>query len=239
MIPLLWALRDRRGKSAFLLGWLTGIAAMMGGFPWITDLIVKFGKMPTLVAFPITVLYNSYQALLFGLFALMFTWFRDNTRLPKWLGGVLVIVVVEYFFPLIFPWYFAITQAFVPWAIQIAEFTGPIGVSALLLMGNGLLFQLLESGAAKRRPSVALLIPALILVAVIGWSVYRRAQVARESRDRFSIGIAMVQPNIGIPIERQRWFGVKQILSHQRMSQFAEELRDRKEIPRLDLIVWS
>jgi len=49
----------------------------------------------------------------------------------------LVMVVIELCTPQIFPFYLAITQAWVPTVIQIADVTGPLGVTFVLVAFNG------------------------------------------------------------------------------------------------------
>ena len=54
-------------------------------------------------------------------------------------------VACELCVPYVFPWYLSITQAWVPTVIQIADITGPLGVSFLLVLSNGALFDLLHT----------------------------------------------------------------------------------------------
>jgi apolipoprotein N-acyltransferase len=51
----------------------------------------------------------------------------------------LLMVAIEVGMPQMFPYYLAISQAFVPIVIQIADLTGPLGVTALLVALNGAL----------------------------------------------------------------------------------------------------
>ena len=54
--------------------------------------------------------------------------------------------------PFVFPWYLAITQAWVRPVIQIADLTGPLGVSFLLVLSNArALRRVCRAGAATRR----------------------------------------------------------------------------------------
>ncbi len=240
MLPLLWALRGADGKRAFQMGWLTGIVATGGGFPWIPDLIVRFGGLPAAVAWLVFGLYTLYQGLIFafitsGMNHLEKYW----PRVPLWASLPVVTVAVEFAFPLVFPWYLAITQGFVPTAIQIAEFTGPTGVSALLVMSAALAFELLGALARRTRPAWHLAVPAGLLVLVLGWSAWRIRDVRDSLKDVPHVGVAMIQPNIGIDDGRVRFFGEHQVAVHQHLSVEAERLASSGQLPRLDLLVWS
>ncbi len=55
---------------------------------------------------------------------------RRAAGLPMAIVAPLVMVVIELGTPQIFPFYLAITQAWVPPVIQIADITGPLGVTS-------------------------------------------------------------------------------------------------------------
>lgn len=241
MVPLLLVLRDADGKKAFRLGWVTGIVATGGGFPWIPELIVRFGNLPVSVAWFVFLLYTLYQGLIFALIA----WGIHRTgkefpRIPLWVTAPILTAAVEFTFPLIFPWYMSITQGFVPTAIQIAEITGPTGVSALLVMFSAFTARLIEEAILPRKkPDPVLFTPVLILAFLLGWSAWRLQDVRKRTEGRPVLHVAMVQPNIGISTGKERFFGEHQLVVHHALSREAERLRDEKVIPGLDLLVWS
>ncbi len=240
MIPLLYVIRDVTPRRAFRLGWVTGIVAAGGGFPWIPDLIVRFGNLPVVLAWFIFALYTLYQGLIYALIAWGVRRVADDwPRVPLWAAAPVITAAVEYVFPLVFPWYLSITQGFTPTAIQIAEFTGPTGVSALLVLCAALVYELGMAARGRRRPSPWLAAPALILALALGWSVWRVEDVRDRMEARPKMGVAMIQPNIGIDTGRVRFFGEHQLVAHHRLSQEAERLAASGVVPRLDLLVWS
>ena len=124
-------------KRAFLYGWLTGAVAHTGGFYWMDGLLERFGHMAPIEALPIMALLIAYQGLAFGFFSWGVRRAWDRTGAPLVLLAPLVMVAVELLMPQIFPYYLAISQAFVPAVIQIADLTGPLGVTALMLALRG------------------------------------------------------------------------------------------------------
>ncbi|HVZ86279.1 MAG TPA: apolipoprotein N-acyltransferase [Polyangia bacterium] len=142
-------------RRAFFYGWLTGFVANTGGFYWMDGLLQRFGHMPLLEALPIMALLIGYQGLEFALFSWGVRRLRDRTRMPFVLLAPLVMVSVELLTPQIFPYYLGISQAFVPAVIQIADLTGPLGVTALMLAFAGALADLqvcFVAGSPERVP---------------------------------------------------------------------------------------
>ena len=89
--------------------------------------------------------------------------------------------------PQMFPYYLAISQAFVPVVIQIADLTGPLGVTALMVACNGAAARRLararRAGAPRRRPRPAPIVAALI-VADLGYGARAPAPGRRAPRRR-------------------------------------------------------
>src|SRR5262245_52301518 len=140
--PLMWvalvpqilvALDASTHKRAFLYGWLTGTVANAVAFSWMDGLLERFGHMPALEALPIMGLLVGYQGLAFAIFSWAVRRFHRRTKLPLVVAAPLLMVAIELVMPQIFPYYLAISQAFFPLVIQIADLTGPLGVTALML----------------------------------------------------------------------------------------------------------
>ncbi|HEX2659364.1 MAG TPA: apolipoprotein N-acyltransferase, partial [Polyangia bacterium] len=206
LLPLLpVALEVRTPRRAFLYGWWAGIVGITIAFYWMKGLLERFAHMPGYQAIPIMMLLSTYQALEFGLFAWgVHRLARRRPELPLALMAPLVMVVIELVVPQIFPFYLAISQAFVPPIIQIADLAGPMGVTFVLVMVTGALYdagRLLRSTARAalwRALARCLRVPAAVVAAVLIYGVVRIHQVdsRREAADKALVGI--VQANVGI-----------------------------------------
>src|SRR5262249_16984248 len=139
MIPLFAVVIE--GQRPALHGFLAGLAAMGGGFYWIVGVLQRFGHLPLWAALPIDLLVISYMAIAFAVWAWIVRRLEDRLALGVTFVAPIAWVAVELIWPNIFPWYLAITQAWVRPAIQIAELTGPLGVSFLLVMTNAALYE--------------------------------------------------------------------------------------------------
>src|SRR3954465_12047970 len=161
--PLMWigllpalpvALAASTPRRAFLYGWFLGAVANTAAFYWMKGLLERFGHMPAIEAIPIMMLLTIYQGLEFGLWS----WgvhrvARRRPGLAMTWAAPLVMVAIELLVPQIFPFYLAISQAFVPPVIQIADVTGPMGVSFVMVMVTGALFEAGRDVLALRRRS--------------------------------------------------------------------------------------
>src|SRR5262249_24344277 len=131
--------RTSTPRRAFFLGWLTGFVANAGGFYWIADLLRRFGHMPLIGALPLFALLVGYQGLLYGIWAYLVR--RLGGRYPVTLVAPVTMAALEMVYWMLFPWYYALTQAWVRPIIQVAEIGGPIAVSFLLLLVNGAVYE--------------------------------------------------------------------------------------------------
>jgi apolipoprotein N-acyltransferase len=104
----------------------------------------------------------------------------------------LVMAGCEFIVPQIFPCGQWITQAWHPLVIQITELTGPLGVTALLMLVNGALYDLLDRQAAAPRYALA---AAAILAAALVFGAIRMREVDALSAPAPHLKIGLVQPN--------------------------------------------
>lgn len=230
MVPMFWAVeRAHTPRQAFFYAWMCGVVGNGGGFYWVVELLRRFAFMPLVAALGVFLLMASYQGLVFGFTGLAIKHVRRrHPKVPYALVGPLALVAFEHAMPQVFPFYVAITQAWQPRAIQLAELAGPLGVSALLLTSSGALFDLLV--LRRRRPGA---IGLAVVAAGLLFGVVRVAQV-RAARERApEVRVGVVQPNVSFNTH-----GV----DHQNYAE--DQLRDLHERSRdlesrgAELIVW-
>ncbi len=219
-------------RRAFLYGWLTGTVANAGGFYWMDGLLERFGHMPAIEALPIMALLVGYQGLAFAFLSWGVRRASDRTRAPLVLLAPLVMVAVELLMPQIFPYYLGFSQAFVPVLIQIADLTGPLGVTALMLTASGALADLLFS-PSRRAPGAfrGVAIAGALLLLDLGYGALRMHQADARRAAAPKVKTGLVQANVGI---LEKWDPVEfahLLAIHQRAS--AELERAGAE-----LVVW-
>jgi apolipoprotein N-acyltransferase len=233
VVPLLAVALDPETQRPAVYGFITGLFANGGGFYWIVPFLQRFGHLPLIAAIPIFLLLVSYQAITFTLFAWAVR--RLHERFPA--VGVtfiapVVYVACEMVVPYVFPWYLAITQAWVRPVIQIADLTGPLGVSFLLVLCNGALYDAWQGWRNGRRlPLQRLAVAVAILAGALGYGAVRIHQVSAARAQAPKLKVGVVQANIGIHEKWHPQLANDQLGVHQALAQ-------RLEHEGAQLIVW-
>jgi len=175
-----------------------------------------------------------YQGLHFGVFA----WLLSATRpqLPRMPWRCLhrsTSSSLELVTPFIFPWYIAISQAWVIPVIQVADVTGPLGVSCLLVLSAALLFELAQALARRAPiPWIATAAGASIIGGSLAYGAVRLDQVQAIRARAKKIDVGIVQANIGIDEKGS---------TRRRLRHHQIHLEESWKLQRAgaDLLVWS
>jgi len=197
LVPLLWSLEKADLRRGFFKGWMTGL------------LFHCVAGYMTARSHPITALLGPYLGLSWGAFGLLYCWLRRR-RVPSWLCCCLSWPLAEALRrlgPLAFPWIpLAVSQAPVPFMIQVVAWTGTMGLSSLIAGWNGWLVDLLRSLREERSQKGLSLasqvhmavVPGLVLFAALsGVLILRHAdKVVDRLRSWRRIRVAAIQANI-------------------------------------------
>ena len=190
--PAVWAcgvIFARSTKTAILIGWATWLVFWLASIWWLI--------LPTGVGYG---LGAGYQALSAPILA----WaIRKTARagFPMWVALPLLWCAMEMFRsagPLPFEWYFLAHSQWQQLSlIQIAELTGPLGVSFVVAMGAGLIVDWARVKFAhwpKFPVIVSFVVVATILAVVWTWGVIRYSMVrCIENAPRPQVHIGVVQ----------------------------------------------
>jgi apolipoprotein N-acyltransferase len=231
-VPLLIAI-ERAGsfRQALFIGWWAGVVETAGGFYWLIDLMQRFADFPWIGAAPILLLFCAARALIFLIFTALVCSVRQRRRIPMALLAPLAMVSGELLVPQIFPCGQWISQAWHPLVIQVAEITGPFGVTALLLAVNGALYDLSLEGRGARLPAA---ITAATLAGALVYGAVRMHLVDAEIAAAPRLEVGLVQPNFAYSIDGSfsREETLRQLAALQSQSQ-------RLEREGAKLLVWS
>ncbi len=226
-------------RTALAWGWATGIFTMAAGLYWLTWI--------TLLGYALLTLYMSF----YWLAAAWFVRRAAVQRRPLWLVLPIIWTALEFIrgtFASGFPW-FSLAHSQYRWTVlvQIADVTGPYGVTFFVAMVNGLILDLVVRRKSLTRDGrwwtapagIFRAVPAgwaatvLVAAALVGYGTFRLWQA-----DRPTDSVTHPGPRIGVV---QGAFPIS--LFHLQDSEetiFREYLRLTGHLPLkdLDLVVW-
>jgi len=200
-VPLFWVLERSGGwMRVFFLGWLAGGVANLLGFYWLDYTIRVFGGFPYGASEFVFLGFVAYAALPMALFALLV---RLCGRGVLGLFPALFWVVIEFWFPLLFPWHLANSQVWLLSLIQSADLVGPYGTSFLLVWLNTILYAAIfcrsgRTGTLLREGTLS----SLVLIALFFYGHQRLKIVDADMRAAPGLTVAAVQGDIDI---RRKW----------------------------------
>jgi apolipoprotein N-acyltransferase len=231
-VPMFMAI-ERAGsfRRALFLGWWAGLVETAGGFYWLIDVMRRFADFPWLGAAAVFLLFCATRAIIFLLFTAVVYPVRRRAKLPMALLGPIVMVSCELVVPQLFPCGQWISQAWNPLVIQISELTGPLGVTAMLMMVNGALYDLTVNARAARYPAIAC---AAILAAALVFGIVRMRAIDQAVAHAPRLKVGLVQPNFAYSIDGE--FSRDEAL--RQLSALQEQSR-RLEQAGAELLVWS
>ena len=196
-IPFFWAVRRAETLwQAAIIGWLTGFLTHLFGFHWLVYTISVFGGFPYPVSALIFLIYCGLQGIQMTLFALLV---RGLGLGPLSIYPALFWVTLEFWFPLLFPWYLANSQSSFTGFIQSADLVGPFGASLIIMWANTVIYQFVTSGPQNRKihwlPAVLI---ALLFLASVGYGLVRLRAVTKLITTARKLTVAAVQGNIEV-----------------------------------------
>jgi apolipoprotein N-acyltransferase len=231
-VPMFMAI-ERAGsfRSALFLGWWAGLIETAGGFYWLIDVMRRFADFPWIGAALVFLLFCATRAIIFLLFTAGVCAIRRRAQLPMTLLGPIVMVSCELLVPQLFPCGQWISQAWNPAVIQVSELTGPLGVTALLMMVNGALYDLTLNIRLARYPAI---VSAVLLAAALAFGVMRMYQIDEIVAHAPQLKVGLVQPNFAYTIDGEfsRDEALRQLTALQEQSR-------RLEREGAHLLVWS
>ena len=231
-VPVLFAIRNATPKRTLFVGAVFGLVTNSGGYYWVIHLLEAFANLPLPLAGLGYFLLCLYQGFLLApVLWLVRRADRDLGVAPVWSLPV-AFVALEQFYPLLFPSYVGNSLYTVTWLTQIVDVTGMLGLTVLICVVNGALYELLVArvdGRPIRR--VEVLAPAGILAACLVYGVVQTSRWDSKTAAAETMKVGMVQTNLGARDKAQK--RDEFIRRHQQMTQALIA-----ETPDLDLVVW-
>lgn len=234
LIPLVFAIATAGTTlRAFVCGWWYGSLLVAVSIHWLAPAIQRFGDLSSISSLVIFALVPIQAGLSMGLFAaLLQRAHRAFPALPMAFLAPVMLTSAEFVMPELFDWNTGFTQAAYPGITQITDVTGVIGLSFLIALVNGALFDLGTAMSRRQRLPWRSLCCTLALVAgALVYSDIRLAEIdeARARAPKLKIGV--VQGNIALDEMSD---------PNQDSQQFERYLSKSRQLVRqgAELIVW-
>jgi apolipoprotein N-acyltransferase len=231
LLPLLVALPGLSTRQATIAGLIAGTATYLGWAAWLPGLMARFSGWPPVVAVLAAIVLGCVHGVGWALWSLLVR--RACPPLPLALVAPAAFVVMERWFPNVFPWSLGLAHYQSRELAQVAELGGPCVLSFLEVLAAAALVQVWLAwrdgrGIAWRGPAV--LFAALAASLVFGRS--RRTQIEAERTQAPVVRIAAVQA--GAVASGWRTQAAPDLLGRYR--QATSDLE--REAGRFDLVVW-
>lgn len=198
LIPLLIALEGQTGRAAFKTGFISGLVAYAGLLYWLIIVMTTYGNLPLMAAIPLWLLLSCWLAL-FTAAAAWAVAIGERFGVKSALVLPLAWVAADYlrsFMLTGFPWtMLGYSQYRLLPLIQIADLTGAYGITALVVLGNVVLYRILRAvtGARVPYPAKSAIILVVALTGVLWYGFQRLHQPLPASSP---VKIALIQGNI-------------------------------------------
>jgi apolipoprotein N-acyltransferase len=231
-VPMFMAIeRTTSFRRALFLGAWAGLVETAGGYYWLIDVMRRFADFPWIGAAAVFLLFCASRAIIFLIFSGAVLAIRKRSRVPMTLLAPIAMVSCELLVPQLFPAGQWISQAWNPLVIQVSELTGPLGVTALLMLINGALYDLFLNPRAARYPAIA---AASLLAAALIFGAVRIRQIDATAAQAPRLKVGLVQPNFAYTIDGEfsREEALRQLTALQEQSR-------RLEKDGAQLLVWS
>lgn len=198
MVPLLWAIRDKTPGRVFLLGWLTGTVGHAGGGYWFSHMLTEFVGLNIIFACIGLIFYAAYNGLTYAIFAWVINRLQVKKGWSVWWTAPVVWTAIENIYPFIFPNFLGASQYMLLPLIQIADVTGILGLSFLVVWCNAMVFILLENHMMKRKlPILKLTVFASVAGMILVYGTIRIRQMDAAVAAAPEIKVVMIQAGEG------------------------------------------
>lgn len=242
LVPLLYSLRNVSSWKSFGPGFAAGLVHYLTLGYWLMPTLKNYGGLPLPAALIFSLLLAAYLAIYIGVFAMIVTGIRSGPAITL-LTAPAAWVTLEYIRTFLFtgfPWeLLGYSQYQQLSLIQLADLTGVYGLSfvivlvntALFLAGLALLQKKWQEVRVKKRPALAAVLGALILVAVVwGYGQWRLSRVGQDMSRAEHHRLAVIQGNIDQSLKWDEEFRLDSVRKYL-------DLAARPEARRADLVV--
>lgn len=222
-VPLLLVISRKGPRSAFKLGFVSGLAAYCGILYWLNIVMTTYGKLHWTVSFCLFLLLAAYLALYPAVVAFVVRRGEEAGISPLFSFPV-AWVAFEYIRAFLltgFPWAsLGYSQYRTLPLIQIADITGVYGLSFLIALANVVIYRIIR-GVVKKGdgayPAVSAVLLLLFLLMTLGYGFHR----LRTPEKGETLKVSLTQGNIPQDIKWDPAFQEQTVAIYEKLSRQA------------------
>ncbi len=235
LVPLFYAIEGKGLSQSFKLGWFTGVVSFLGIIYWIVVAVHSYGNIPLIPSVLILLLLVAYLSLFLGAFTFLIRLIETRSGIENFLVAPVIWVALEYLRCVLltgFPWAFLGYSQYLnlPF-IQMADVTGPYGLSFVILLVSTTLFWILRQWPKKIFPTKEVIITAILLLGFLVYGYFKMGIIDRQMVQNPPLKIGLVQGDIDQSIKWEKAFQLETLKLYEKLS-----LRVAEDKP--DLIIW-
>ncbi len=235
LVPLFFAINGKTLFQSFKLGFLTGVLSFLGIIYWVIVAVHTYGNIPLIISGLILLLLVLYLSLFIGVFTFISRFIQVRLRTQSFLFVPVLWASLEYLRSFLlsgFPWAnLGYSQYLNLPFIQMAEITGNYGLSFVIVMVNGTLFEMLGQWPQKKLPHLKIVITVLVLLGFLIYGYIKINIVDRKMIKNPTLKIGLVQGNIDQSVKWDESYQKETMNIYERLS-----FKVAKGRP--DLIIW-
>jgi len=235
LVPLFYSIAGKGLYHTFMLGFLTGLVSFLGIVYWIIVAVHTYGNVPLIPSGFILLLLVVYLSLYIGAFTYLTRLIQMRSGLQTLLFAPLLWVALEYLRSFLltgFPWAdLGYSQYLNLPMIQVADITGPYGLSFIILLVNATLFRVLHQWSKRTFPFKEAVITVVVLLGFLIYGYVKMGVVDRQMIQDPPLRIGLAQGNIDQSVKWDESFQKETLQIYEKLSSKVAE-----EKP--DLIIW-
>jgi len=197
-VPLLYATQALSPPRAYLVGLFFGTVANAGGYYWIVHTLTVFGDLSRPAALLALLALSIYQGSMMAFVVYLVRRAQIDLGLEPIWGLPVAYAAGEFVSPQLFPANFGAALYTVLVLTQIVEVTGVLGLTALIAVVNGAVWELIDARVSRRPPSGRRIVfAASVVLGVVAYGLVRLAMVDAQVATARKLRVALIQTNIG------------------------------------------
>ncbi len=235
LVPLFYSIEGKGLYHSFILGFLTGVISFLGILYWIIVAVHTYGNVPLILSGFILLLLVVYLSLFIGAFAFLTRFIQIRSGLQTILFTPVLWVALEYLRSFLltgFPWAnLGYSQYLNLPFLQMADMTGPYGLSFVILLVNATLFRVLHQSPKRTFLFIEVATTVILLLGLLIYGYLKMGTVDRQMIQNPPLKIGLVQGNIDQSVKWDESFQKETLKIYEKLSSKVAE-----EKP--DLIIW-